>query len=221
MTATTSPQSPSERPGGHSRRDRQAERVERSRRALLDAAADIINEEGFAALTHARVGERAGYSRGLVTERFGSKQALIGALIEETSWAWERRQIGEASDGATGLQTIVGFLKGVAEQARQDGRWLRVFYGLLNEALRDPTLADQAALMHRSMRRSIASCVECGIADGSIRADASPYGVAVGIVAGLRGIGYQWLLDPDVIDAVEAIDNLAATTELALEVRRP
>lgn len=192
--------------------DRQQQRVERSRRALLDAAADIINEEGFSALTHAHIGERAGYSRGLVTERFGSKEALIGALMEETSYAWERRRIDVVEEGSTGLVALRHFLQGIADQAREDERWLKVFYGLLNEALRDDGLADQAALLHRSMRRSIAACVRSGVEDGSIRVDANADQEAVLIVAGLRGIGYQWLLDARVIDAVAAIDHLAKTT---------
>jgi len=47
---------------------------------LLDAAADLIAEGGYEAMTLAAVGERAGYSRGLVTARFGSKDQLLEAL---------------------------------------------------------------------------------------------------------------------------------------------
>ena len=46
---------------------KQAERVERSTKALLDAAAEIIVEPGYEALSIGAVGERSGYSRGLVT----------------------------------------------------------------------------------------------------------------------------------------------------------
>ena len=57
---------------------RQRERSERSTRALLDAAGEVIAEVGYGNMTLAAVGERAGYSRGLVTARFGSKEKLLG-----------------------------------------------------------------------------------------------------------------------------------------------
>ncbi|MEZ5297594.1 MAG: helix-turn-helix domain-containing protein [Ilumatobacteraceae bacterium] len=60
---------------------RQAERSHRSSEALLDAAAELISEGGLGSMTFAAIGDRAGYSRGLVTARFGSKAGLVGALV--------------------------------------------------------------------------------------------------------------------------------------------
>lgn len=55
----------------------QQERRDQASAALLEAAAELVVEEGVRAVTLARVGERAGYSRGLVTHHFGGKQALL------------------------------------------------------------------------------------------------------------------------------------------------
>ncbi|HQP20056.1 MAG TPA: helix-turn-helix domain-containing protein, partial [Phenylobacterium sp.] len=60
----------------------QAERRDESERRLIEAAAGLVVEQGIGAATFANIGERAGYSRGLVTQRFGSKQGLIEAMIE-------------------------------------------------------------------------------------------------------------------------------------------
>ena len=57
----------------------QQERRDQAETALLNAAAELVVEEGVHSLTLARVGQRAGYSRGLVTHYFGSKQALLAA----------------------------------------------------------------------------------------------------------------------------------------------
>lgn len=59
----------------------QAERREASEQRLLVAAAELIAEEGFAAASLQRIGERAGYSRGLASQHFGSKDGLVSALI--------------------------------------------------------------------------------------------------------------------------------------------
>jgi AcrR family transcriptional regulator len=62
----------------------QAQRRAESEHRLLSAAADIIAGEGYLALTLERVGERAGFSRGLASRKYGSKDGLIEALIRRT-----------------------------------------------------------------------------------------------------------------------------------------
>ncbi|HKC50872.1 MAG TPA: helix-turn-helix domain-containing protein, partial [Myxococcota bacterium] len=64
-------------------RPRQAERRTLSARRLLDAATQLIAEQGFSRTTLAQIGEKAGYSRGLVNERFGSKSELVRVLAGE------------------------------------------------------------------------------------------------------------------------------------------
>ena len=63
----------------------QAERREESERRLLAAAAEIIAAEGYMACTLERVGERAGFSRGLASRKYGSKDGLIEAVIWRVS----------------------------------------------------------------------------------------------------------------------------------------
>src|SRR3954465_8821227 len=58
----------------------QAERRAEAERKLLEAAMHLVAERGVRAVTLAAVGERAGYSRGLVTHHFGNRQGLLDAL---------------------------------------------------------------------------------------------------------------------------------------------
>ncbi len=62
----------------------QQQRRDQAETALLNAAAELAVEYGVRSLTLARVGERAGYSRGIVTHHFGSKQALLERLARAT-----------------------------------------------------------------------------------------------------------------------------------------
>jgi len=50
--------------------------------AILDAAAQVLAEEGFSASTTNKIAERAGASIGSVYEYFPSKEAIFTALIE-------------------------------------------------------------------------------------------------------------------------------------------
>lgn len=63
----------------------QAERRAESEERLLTAAAEIIASEGYLACTLDRVGERAGFSRGLASRKYGSKDGLIEAVIWRVS----------------------------------------------------------------------------------------------------------------------------------------
>ena len=64
------------------------ERSEESTRRLLDAAVELVAEAGYAGMTLAATGDRAGYSRGLVTTRFGNKENLLRALIDRLGERW-------------------------------------------------------------------------------------------------------------------------------------
>jgi AcrR family transcriptional regulator len=62
--------------------DRSARR-ERTRAALLEAAARVYARNGFAGATLDEVAAEAGYTKGAVYAHFGSKENLLIALLEE------------------------------------------------------------------------------------------------------------------------------------------
>src|SRR5690606_37191431 len=59
-----------------------------STRQLLEAAGALIAERGYENTSIAAIGERAGYSRGLVTARFGTKQNLLNVLLDRITFDW-------------------------------------------------------------------------------------------------------------------------------------
>jgi AcrR family transcriptional regulator len=182
-------------------------RSERSTRAMLEAAGEIIYESGYGAVTFVAVSERSGYSRGLVTGRFGSKEKMMRALIDRITEGWNASHVfprTAGKDGLTGL--LIGFEE-LVKQFRQDTKSLAVLYTLISEALGpDEALREKMRDLHRELRHYMAELLSRGIEDGSIRPDISPDLEATAVVAMLRGIGYQWRLDPDRIDPVKAFE---------------
>ena len=195
------------------RANRQVLRTRTSTNALIDAAADLIVEGGFATLTLAAIGERAGYSRGLVTARFGSKEGLVEALIDRVVTTWSHRNVIPRTKGKTGFEGVTVLIDAIRRQAERDPRGLRVLYALTFEALGpDEELRTRFAKFHAEMRADFARLLAKGRRDGSIRSALSPDAEAALIVAGLRGIAYQWLLDPDRFDPVPVLAYLHDTT---------
>jgi AcrR family transcriptional regulator len=198
-------------------RNRHQERSDLSTARLLDAAAELIAEGGYEAMTLAAVGERAGYSRGLVTARFGSKDQLLAALVDRITTGWSHRNVLPRTVGQPGRDGILILVDAIRAQAERDPRALRTLYALMFEALGpNVALRQHFVEFHRTMRADLAKLVRRGHRDGSIRRALRPEDEAMLVVAGLRGIAYQWRLDPDGFDPVNALRCLADAIEYRL-----
>jgi AcrR family transcriptional regulator len=123
-------------PVRRARRSQEQRRTE-TRAALLGAAAELVAESGVRAVTLARVGERAGYSRGIVTHHFGSKQALLDALAKSSQSGF----VPGLGDLPAGLERLVLLISGYVRELGRDGVAGRTFLLLWAEAATAPELA--------------------------------------------------------------------------------
>ncbi len=175
---------------------RQAERVERSTRALLDAAAELIIERGYDGVSLAAVGERSGFSRGLVGARFGSKEGLIAALIERTTIRWRAAVLDPNLVGSSGLDKVVIAYRAMADQWEHDPTSMLSLWSLVLRAVGpDLPLRQRCLEHHDDTRRTVATWLSEGQVDGSVRIGVDPVVEATHELAVLRGLSYQMLLD--------------------------
>jgi AcrR family transcriptional regulator len=154
----------------------------------------VCREAGWDAL--ARVGERAGYSRGLVTHYFGSKQALLMRLAHATQSGFVPGLDGLPPGLDRLLRLIDGYI-GALGQLRMPNR---AFLLLWAEAA---TAADLARIFRErdeAFRADLRADVAAGIADATIRPDVAAEEAAVAVLAQLRGIGLQRLVDSPAVD---------------------
>ncbi len=174
----------------------QQQRRDQAEAALLNAAAELVVEEGVHSLTLARVGERAGYSRGLLTHYFGSKQALLQRLAHATQSGFVPGLDGMPPGLDRLLRLIDGYI-GALGQLRMPNR---AFLLLWAEAATTADLARIFRERDEAFRADLREDVAAGIADGTIRPDAAAEEAAVAILAQLRGIGLQRLVDSPAVD---------------------
>jgi AcrR family transcriptional regulator len=174
----------------------QKERREQTEAAFLAAAAELVVEQGVRSLTLARVSERAGYSRGLVTHHFGSKQALLERLAHATQTGFV-----PGLDGLPpGLERLLRLIDGYLGALGEVGVLNRAFLLLWAEAATASELAPIFRERDEAFRADLREDVAAGIAGGTIRPDAEPDEVAIAVVGQLRGVGLQRLLDPQAVD---------------------
>lgn len=205
MTAETS--SKAERRAPARQRRTQAERVAESDRKLLSAALRLIGERGYRGTSLAAIGEAAGYSRGLVHERFGSKAGLLWALVEHLLRIWNREGRERGFGGHNGIDALLDMIDN-HRRAVEQRRGIRAFYALMFEALGPtPELVNEFRELHRVFRADIEKAITEGIAAGTIRADIDPSAQAALLLAALRGLGFQALLDPEGVDLTAAYEE--------------
>lgn len=190
----------------------QAERRATARAALLGAAAEIVVHSGVPAVTLVAVGERAGYSRGMVTHHFGSKRGLLDALAREA-------QAGMSpglEDVPAGLDHLLQLIEDYLTRLSRDPNEWSPFLLLWADAAAGsdvtPVMRERDAWFRDVLRSDVAT----GIGDGTVRADVDPDLVAVRILAELRGIGLLRLVEPAAVDPARIAPSVAAAWRHAL-----
>src|SRR5688572_3838808 len=89
----------------------QRERREETRSKVLAAATALIARHGSRALTLAAVGEAAGYSRGIVSHHFGSRENLLRAVMRDAQTFTLPAGAGSAADWLA--DTVRAYLENV------------------------------------------------------------------------------------------------------------
>ncbi len=197
----------------------QAERRADSGRGLVKAAIDVTAEKGVSAATFENIGRQGGYSRSLVTRRFGSKRGLIDAVI---LYLHEHRAALAAKHGVDrlpGLEALLAdtdlYLRSLAKEGE-----LRAYFMLLASAVAD--LSDVRAAFaeaHEQVRERLRGFVTRGQAEGGVRPDLDADAAALMVGSLQLGLSLQMIVDPTM--NLEPIrETTLATLRLSFETRR-
>jgi len=175
----------------------QRERSTASASRLLDAAIELIAAQGFAATTQADIGTRAGYSRAMVRERFGSAEALLDALFERLVDRWHL-EIAPLLEGHTGPELLSIALEAFRDRLRDRPVEARALFVLQFEATGPmAVLRERVAAVNQALLASIAARLREGQAAGTVRPGVDPENAALDWVATFRGATFLWLVDEE------------------------
>jgi AcrR family transcriptional regulator len=175
----------------------QADRRDESERRLLSAAAEVVVERGMGAATFENIGARAGYSRGLVGQRFGSKQGMVEALIAQLQERLGGLMDARYGEDTSGLEAILIYVEVFLSALEQD-RELRAYFVLLAAAVADVSdLRAPFAATHKEVERQLEALFLKGQAEGSVRRDLDADAAALMTGSLLFGLSMQLLLDPN------------------------
>ncbi len=174
----------------------QNERRRQSERALVDAAIAIVAESGVGALTFEAIGEKSGYSRGLVTQRFGSKRGLIDAMIEQLHGEMQTMIAARGIEALPGLEAVLSWTDLYLREVFHNER-LQTYFKLLAASVADDAdLRSAFAQEHERVKAMLAHLIRKGQTGGSIRPEVDINAVATMIGSLQIGISTQRLVDP-------------------------
>jgi len=142
-------------------------RSDRAHRAILDAARELLIEEGFTRLRLEHVAARAGVGKATIYRRWPSKEALALELLMELA----APHIAVEESGDTRDELLAAVTNAMrAVTATPFGPVIRA---LLSQIATNPRLGDPfRATVVQGRRDEIARVLERGIARGDLRPDA-------------------------------------------------
>jgi AcrR family transcriptional regulator len=186
---------------------------------MLQAAAELIADRGFADTRVADVARRAGVSSGLVLYYFTSlDQLLVEALrfSDEAFYAAAETQLWQQKTLSARLETLVRLTLGSDGVGEMPGSW-GLWLDLWAQAYRHPEVARGRLELDQRWRQLIADVVRAG-RRGDGRTDVDRF--AFTFAALLDGLAIQLALDDPAVDAETAVDIALEFARRELGLRR-
>lgn len=181
----------------HVQRRTQRARADESARRLAAAAVELINEKGYVKTTAKDIGLRAGYSRAMVAERFGGKEALLETLLDD----YESRVTVDAAEQCSGFDRALTPVNGLCRLINEDPTFARAMFIVSFEAMHDSgELHERIRQWLNRLRSVIRDGIRSGLSDGSVKADVDPDGLSREALTAGIGYAYWSIMMPEQID---------------------
>jgi AcrR family transcriptional regulator len=193
---------PQDQAGAQPRKRRtQAERRDAAHSGMIRAAIRLIARQGYSQTTLAQVGIEAGYSSGLVSHHFGSKEGLLRELVRRIAVRFYQDQLRPATDAQSGLAALEAMIDVYIDELQLRPERMRALYVLMGEALGPLSeIQEIFAELNRDLRGVVANLIKRGQGAGEIHAAIDADLEAATYVAMLRGIANQWIAEENCFD---------------------
>ena len=195
----------------------QEQRREQSERQMLKAAIALFARQGYLKTTLTEVGKEAGYTAGLVSHMFGSKEGLLQAVVDHISRRFLNDQLGDAIQVDSATESMNSYIEiYLTEVTLREGP-MRALYAIMGEAIGAvPDIRPSIAALNARARERLQDIIQRGIEQGEFRKDTDTEAAAALIIGALRGLVMQHLVDPKKFDLAHMRGAVKATVIASL-----
>lgn len=181
----------------NSARRTQAERIATSEHKILHAAVTLIALKGPTDWTLSEVGKNAGYTGGLVSHRFGSKNGLLLAVTDRIVELFLDKNLAPQIVQTTPSNLLISFFSVYIQQLKEGSDLFIAYHRLMAESQSTlPQLRPAFEEINTRLRAAFANTIRDGQANGSVNPDLIPEYEAYSFTALFRGITNLWLTGP-------------------------
>jgi AcrR family transcriptional regulator len=189
------------------------------RRRLLDAAAQVFADRGFAGASLDEIARTAGFTKGAVYSNFSGKNALLAGLVERhgrSQLAGTARDLRARPCSDPALDGVAAaFARTIVDQ----DTWSRLVVEVAQRAVHDDEVRGAYAPVRQALRAELAAALAeaCGREGVELAVPADQLALAL---AALRaGLAMEHGADPDEVDLAAVTAVVSHTLRGA--VRRP
>ena len=145
----------------------QAERSAQSDRQMFEEAIKLIIERGPNKTTLTDIGIMAGYSRGLATYRYGTKDNFFSALIHHLNHLW-REELDKSIKDTRGITTVKEAITALQNFLHSHPDHLRAMHILYYDSIdHHSEMTQKLAEIHSAQRKQATQWMEEEIADSN------------------------------------------------------
>jgi TetR/AcrR family transcriptional repressor of nem operon len=193
-----------------------------TRRLILERAAPVFNQRGYAGASMSEIVEATGLEKGGIYNHFGSKDELaVEAFAYSISLMVDA--FATAQEGKVGLDRLVGIIEAFGRWA--DDPLIAGGCPIMNTAIESddthPALAARAREAMHSWHRLIGSILKEAKARDEIDSDVDPYQLATMVTSTLEGSLMLSKLFHDPTHEHRAVASLTSHVESLRRPRRP
>ena len=135
------------------------EKQQRTRSALLEAAAQIFSKEGLEGASIDQVAQTAGYTKGAFYANFKSKEELFLVMLGER-FAQELERLDQALAGAQEPREEARAAAADFIHFAGDEDWPSLYFQFVAHAARNEEFRQELATRHRAMRERVAEVLQ-------------------------------------------------------------
>ncbi|MEC9431577.1 MAG: TetR family transcriptional regulator C-terminal domain-containing protein [Pseudomonadota bacterium] len=168
-----------------------------SDRRMLRAAIALVGQHGSVNASLAQIGLDAGYSRGLPAQRYGTKLALLEAMIDAME-GWFDQLVAARTAGLHGAEALAARIRTQMEAVRTTpGAAIALYHLIVDSTGAAPELRPRIARLHAGYRRNIRGYLLEAQERGELREDVDLDQTVRTILATISGCCLQALIDND------------------------
>jgi AcrR family transcriptional regulator len=159
-----------------------------SRSRILTHALRLFAKNGYDGTTVKMIADAAGISQGLIYAHFASKEALLGAIFEE-SVGDVRKSFAAGADGADPRERFERYVRGCFDVLRRNLDFWRLSYGVRMQSAVLEQLGDRVPRWTAEIRRTLQRFLrDIGVRNPRLEAEV--------LFALIDGVSQHYALDP-------------------------